>query len=266
MREGLALRRAGLFGALAAGFLAALALSGFPASAANQSIVANDDAGPVWKPNAVTIQAGESVTWATDGGFHDVCVLKPGATGDNCDNSSTKEFKNGDPAPSWSAYTNSHTFTTAGTYTFFCEVHKGDGMTGTITVTAASTGTTTTETTQTMTTNTETGTQTTPVEDTTAPHFSPAPKRRASKRSIVLAFGSSEAAKLSVSVAWHAAGKHHFSHVGSATVGVKHGNNVVTVPRKAAGKLRAGSYRLTLRLTDASGNHSAAKTLTFTRR
>src|SRR5436309_1572363 len=116
---------------LGAGFLVALALAGFPASASDASIMVVGDS---WNPSAVTINTGEKVTWKTDGiGFHNVCVLKPGTTGDTC-TSSNQEYKNGAVSQDWSSYNNSHVFATPGTYQFFCEAHKAIGMVGTITV------------------------------------------------------------------------------------------------------------------------------------
>src|SRR5947208_16025507 len=123
-----------LMAPLAAGFLAAAAISGFPASAADQSVAAS---GFSWTPNNVSVDAGDSGTWTSDGGFHNVCVQKPGTSGSDC-----SEFTNGSPSSAWTS--TSHTFTTPGTYTFFCEAHRSLGMTGTITVGGSSTGTATT--------------------------------------------------------------------------------------------------------------------------
>jgi plastocyanin len=253
-------------GALVAGLVTAALVAGFPASAADTTIAAMS-AGYSWNPKNVTIQVGDTVTWTTDGVLpHNVCVQKPGTTGTTCD-----EFRNGDPRTSWSSYTNSHTFTTPGTYNFYCETHKSFGMVGTITVGGASTGTGTgTSTTPqpypyptgTTTTPTQTETQTTPY-DTVAPHFTSKPKRRASRKSLILEFGASEAGKLSATVFRRPAGKRSFSRVGSASLSVKKGHDVVTLPRRAAGRLRNGAYRVTLRLVDAAGNKSATKTLVF---
>jgi plastocyanin len=239
-------------GALIAGLVTAALVAGFPASAANTTIAAMS-VGYSWNPKNVTIHAGDTGTWTTDGALpHNVCVQKPGTTGTTCD-----EFRNGDPSTSWSSYTNSHTFTTPGTYNFYCEVHKSFGMVGTITVEGDSTGTGTypAETTTTQ-------TQTTP-SDTVAPHFTSKPKRRASRKSLIVEFGASEAGKLSATVFRRPPGKRSFSRVGSASLTVKQGHDVVTLPRRASGRLRKGAYRVTLQLVDAAGNKSATKTLLF---
>lgn len=240
-------------GALVAGLVTAALVAGFPASAADTTIAAMS-AGYSWNPKNVTIQVGDTVTWTTDGVLpHNVCVQKPGTTGTTCD-----EFRNGDPSTSWSSYTNSHTFTTPGTYTFYCETHKSFGMVGTITVGGGSTGTGT---------GTGTDTTTTPTQpqtyDTVAPHFTSKPKRRASRKSLIVEFGASEAGKLSATVFRRAPGKRSFSRVGSASLTVKQGHDVVTLPRRASGRLRKGAYRVTLQLVDAAGNKSATKTLLF---
>src|SRR3954471_1209081 len=104
--------------ALAAGILVALMLSGLPATAADAPIAAQPDS--TWKPKDVTIAPGDSVTWSNpSSGFHNVCVAKAGADATSCSDAN-HEFRNGAPATSWAAYTNSHTFGTAGTYKFQC--------------------------------------------------------------------------------------------------------------------------------------------------
>ena len=246
-------------GALVAGIVTAALVAGFPAAASDATIAAQS-ATFSWSPQTATVHVGESVTWTTDGILpHNVCVQKPGNAGTTCD-----EFRNGDPATSWSSYTNSHVFTAPGTYTFYCEQHKAEGMTGTITVvgdsTGTGTGTTPTNPYPTDTTTTPTGTQ---PADTTAPHFTSKPKRRASRKSLIVEFGSSEEATLVATVSRRAPGTKSFKHVGSASKQVKKGHDVVTLPRRASGSLRSGAYRVTLQLTDAAGNRSATKVLLF---
>src|SRR3954447_3796118 len=161
-----------LVGALATGFLAALGAASFPASAADTSIATQPN--DTWHPSSVSIKVGDTVTWSNaDGGFHNVCVQKPGTTTTTCD-----EFRNGDPAPTWAANpTNAHKFTAPGTYSFYCEAHKSLGMTGTITV--ESDGTSTTVPPDTQPTDTTTApAQTAPAPDTTAPSFTGKLKRR----------------------------------------------------------------------------------------
>lgn len=237
--------------ALVTGILVAIAVAGMPAAASNATIAAT--AQNTWSPSTATITAGESVTWTNGGGFHNVCVQKPGTSGDACD-----EYTNGDPATTWTSAT--HSFSTPGTYAFFCATHRSLGMTGTITVEAASTGTSTTPP-DTM--PTDTTTVPTQVEQNTvagAPAFTGKIKRRASRKSLVLELGSSEKATLRATVFLRPPGGRSFARVSKASVHVKQGKNVVKVPRAT---LRRGAYRVKLQLVDADGNKSATKTLSF---
>src|SRR2546423_12045398 len=125
------------------GIALSLLVAGLPASAADTTI--NAVAPYSWDQPNVTINVGDTVTWANNGaGDHNVCVAKAGSgtcsAGDN-------QFRNGDPSLTWATYTNSYKFTTPGTYKFLCEVHAAYGMTGTITVNGPGGGTTSTATT-----------------------------------------------------------------------------------------------------------------------
>jgi plastocyanin len=86
-------------------------------AAANVTITARDF---FWSPDNVDIQVGDSVTWTNAQGFHNVVL------GDSRQNQ--PGFPND---PSWNPPPKV-TFTTPGSYTFFCEVHPG--MTGTVNV------------------------------------------------------------------------------------------------------------------------------------
>jgi plastocyanin len=80
-----------------------------------------------FEPANVTIAAGTTVTWSWVGGFHNV-------------NSASSAFpSSGDPVSA--PHTYSHTFSTPGTYKYFCSVHGSaasdgsvSGMSGTIVV------------------------------------------------------------------------------------------------------------------------------------
>jgi plastocyanin len=107
-------------------FLAGLALAVVPTFGANVDVTAGP--GETFSPKTVTVAQGDSVTWTNAGGFHNV------------------KFEDGlftEPSPpdstSWKV---SRTFTTAGTYGYYCEVHQSEGMTGTVVVNPPS-GTTT---------------------------------------------------------------------------------------------------------------------------
>jgi plastocyanin len=86
-------------------------------AAANVTITAHDF---FFEPSTVTIQVGDTVTWTNEQGLHNVLL------GDSRLNAP------GFPQdPSWNPPPQ-QTFTTAGSYTFLCEVHPG--MTGTVNV------------------------------------------------------------------------------------------------------------------------------------
>ncbi len=111
-------------------FLAGLALAVVPTLGANTDVTAGG-ASNTFIDSTVTVSAGDSVTWTNAGGLHNV------------------KFEDGnftEPSPpDTSAWKVSRTFTTPGTYRYYCEVHGGPGgtgMSGTVVVNAAG-GTTT---------------------------------------------------------------------------------------------------------------------------
>jgi plastocyanin len=110
--------RAGVFSVV---FATALLASG-GALAANQSVMTLPD--NTFSPASVTVNVGESVTWTNSGGNHNV-VLSDGNVALN--------------APSTGGWTVSRTFDQAGTFGYYCEIHRGVGMTGTVTVLAPGT-------------------------------------------------------------------------------------------------------------------------------
>ncbi|HEX4480720.1 MAG TPA: plastocyanin/azurin family copper-binding protein [Rudaea sp.] len=97
-----------------------LALAGSAAFAANHAVSVGGSA-LVFTPSTLTINVGDSVTFTNVGGVHNVVAD---------DNS----FTSGAPT---GTFTFTETFTTAGTFPYYCEVHGGPhgvGMSGTITV------------------------------------------------------------------------------------------------------------------------------------
>jgi plastocyanin len=263
--------------ALGAGLFLAFAVARFPAFATGQSIAAVDHT--AWMPQNVTIDVGDTVTWTNGTGFsHNVCVRRSNASG-------CGEYRNGSASATWPAEGYTHQFTSDGTFSYRCEIHAA--MTGTITVgtgvnpptgtgtgtgTGTSTGTGTgtsttpppnTQPTDTITVPTQTQTTTTNSTDTTKPGFTGVVKRRASRKALIVQLGSTEDATLKTTVFRRPPGRRAFTRVGQASQHVTQGRNVVTVSRKAGGRLRSGSYRVTLQLVDAAGNKSATKTLSF---
>ena len=108
-----------------AAFVAGLALAVAPSLGANQTVQAlgND----TFSPKTVTVNEGETVTWNNVSGNHNV----------KFDDGSYEEPS----SPSTSNWTTPRTFTTAGTFTYYCDQHRSDGMTGTVVVNPAGTPT-----------------------------------------------------------------------------------------------------------------------------
>ncbi|MDA8019217.1 MAG: plastocyanin/azurin family copper-binding protein [Thermoanaerobaculia bacterium] len=100
------------------------------ASAANHTVEARPN--NTFSPSNLTIQAGDTVTFQNAGGFHNV-EANDGSfrCAQGCDG------QGGDGNPSSSAWSFTLTFNDPGTINYFCEVHVGLGMTGSITVQAA---------------------------------------------------------------------------------------------------------------------------------
>lgn len=238
--------------ALVAGVVAAALVAGFPASAADTSVSAVSYTN--WNPDPITVNVGDTVTWSNDTVYmHNVCVAAAGEpAGTDCN-----EFRNGDPAVAWSGV--AHTFNAAGTFHYECQLHTN--MKGTVTVVAPGGGTTTMDT-GTGTSPTQTDTSSAGVDDT-APRFTTSVKRRSSRSSLVLRFGASEDSMLKATVSRRAPRAHRFSRVGKAVMQVRAGSNVVTLPRSASGRIRAGAYRVVLVLVDAAGNRSPERVLVF---
>lgn len=101
--------------------LFAICAAGAPAARAATTVDVTVGPGNSFSPKNVTIQAGDSVRWTSAGGTHNVVA----------DNGS---FVSGDPGSGW---TFTHTFSAAGTFAYFCELHGapgGLGMSGSVAV------------------------------------------------------------------------------------------------------------------------------------
>jgi plastocyanin len=258
--------------ALVLGLLAALLVVEFPASAADQAVSAENP--PNWSNESLTIDVNDKVTWTNTTGFsHNVCVRRENVSS-GCD-----EFHlPASPTDSWPADV-SHTFASDGTFTFYCQAHPSL-MRGTIKVgtgenpavetgtgTGTGTGTSTvpppdTQPTDTITVPTQTQTTTTTAADTAAPTFTGKVKRRASRKALIVEFGSSEDATLKASVFRRLPHGRTFKRLSQKSLQLKQGKNVVTLLRFAKSR-RSGAFRVKLQLVDAAGNKSATKTLSF---
>lgn len=98
-----------------------------PAAGANHTVEARPN--NTFSPSNLTIQVGDTVTFVNAGGFHNVEANNGSfRCAEGCDG----QGGNGNPSSaSWSATV---TFNSVGTIAYFCEVHVGLGMTGTIVV------------------------------------------------------------------------------------------------------------------------------------
>jgi plastocyanin len=116
-------RLAKILGSVVA-FVAGLSVAVVPSLGANQDVAAT--ASNTFDPATVTIGVGDSVTWRNADGLHNV------------------KFDDGlftEPSsPDSSNWTVSRTFTTAGSYRYYCVQHESAGMIGTVVVNAGSTG------------------------------------------------------------------------------------------------------------------------------
>jgi plastocyanin len=257
--------------ALLFGFAIAFAIGQGAATAADNSVVALITNS--WGPRDVTIQVGDSVTWSNpEGGVHNVCVAPRGRAAGEC-SGINNEFRNGVPKPYWDGNdTNSHVFLTPGTYNFICETHSGSGMAGTITVGAPPTPPAapsepepTTEApapTPAPVTLTRTVATPAPAKKKVAPRFVGKLARKADKKTIVVNLGASKAATLKTKITRKNPGQPKFVSIGSASSKVKKGRNLVKLPRKAAGSMKKGSYKLTVYLS-AGGLKSKTRSLKF---
>jgi len=92
--------------------LLSLLLPAASAPAANQNVTAQSS-GPnnTFTPKAVTINAGDTVTWTNNSGFHNVHFD---------DNSFIQPA-----SPAFPPWTVSRTFPSAGTFRYYCDAHGG---------------------------------------------------------------------------------------------------------------------------------------------
>ncbi len=210
------MRRAALVSAVLVSCLLAA-----PAMGASQGVTIANFA---YSPGTVNVAIGDTVTWTWSG---------PDTNHSVTANAGQAESFNSDPGgPPTSAdhlpgATFPHTFTHAGTFKYFCQVHSF--MTGKVVVSGPG------------------------GPDVTAPAIS-ALKASGSKRRV--SFKLSEAATVKVAVK-------PLSRKGrTRTVKAdgRAGSNRVSLKKL---KLKSGRYRATVRATDAAGNRSPAKSITF---
>lgn len=244
------LRHAALLGSL----LVAAAVNAPPARAASQSVTLSNF---MFAPAALTVVAGDTVTWSYNGqdgrgmlygapvgpaAPHNVRFLKDGS----------RLSGNADGSPSAAAWSKSRMFTSAGAFSYYCEVHgapDGSGMAGTITVAGGA------------------GPQAAPVLSGGIARGRLCAKRSARCRipGLRLTLRSSEAATFRATLQLRSTRTGRLRRFGALRLRLRAGINRLKVTRTLTGKrLGPGRYRLVGRATDSGGQRSAPLTRTFT--
>ncbi|WP_276257866.1 plastocyanin/azurin family copper-binding protein [Haloglomus litoreum] len=91
----------------------------------DQEIIVGPGGSLKFDPAEVTVSPGDTVQWTWDSDFHTVTVDSQ-PEGENWSGTGEETHDTG--------YTHVHTFSTAGTYEYYCQPHRGQGMVGTVTV------------------------------------------------------------------------------------------------------------------------------------
>jgi plastocyanin len=228
-----------------AALLTGLGLAVLPAEAADQSVSVSSD---VFTPSSVTVSVGDTVTWTNTGGRHNVHF-------------EDESFVMPDPA-STSSWTRERTFNTAGSFAYYCDVHRDEGMTGTVTVIAASTA--------------PPGGSPPPPGGGPAP--APGPDRtkpavtgftikrrrfRVTKAKRPFSFRLSEAASVRLVISRKVRKRYRVR--GTLTRrDLAAGKHTIAFKGRLAGKkLAPGSYRASITATDTTGNRSATRRVAF---
>ena len=103
-------------------------------SAATVGITVGGNTGNVFTPSSLTINAGDTVIFTNAGGFHNAVINNLFRCANGCDG----DGSGGNGNPSSNLWSFQHTFSTAGTFNYYCEQHgtPTSGMHGTLTVNA----------------------------------------------------------------------------------------------------------------------------------
>jgi plastocyanin len=91
----------------------------------DQEIIVGPGGSLEFDPAEVTVSTGATVQWTWESDFHTVTVDSQ-PEGENWSGTGEETHDTG--------YTHVHTFSTAGTYEYYCQPHRSQGMTGTLTV------------------------------------------------------------------------------------------------------------------------------------
>lgn len=91
----------------------------------DQTIAVGPGGSLTFEPAEVTVSTGTTVEWVWRSDYHTVTVESQ-PEGANWNGTGAEIYNEG--------YTHVHTFSVAGTYEYYCQPHRGQGMTGTVTV------------------------------------------------------------------------------------------------------------------------------------
>jgi len=105
---------------------------GGPAAAGTADVTVGMNGGLTFSPQNVVIHPGDTVRWTWAASGHSVTSGTAGAADGRFCSPNDASCSAGTLSPAGTVYT--HTFTTAGTFPYFCAVHFSMGMTGTVTV------------------------------------------------------------------------------------------------------------------------------------
>jgi plastocyanin len=206
---------------------AALAAAG-PATAAEFNVAATNS--NTFTPKTLTIAPGDTVVWTNQGGNHNV----------KFDDGSFEQPSQ--PQPVWTSRV-SRTFSSSGSFTYFCEAHSsggGYGMAGTIVVQQSGGGG-----------------GGGPPTDTQAPTIT---RLGLGGRGHTLsgALYASEAGRATLTFERRVRGR--YRRVRQLARSVRAGRNPFRLRRTSRGRLLPrGRYRLSVRVRDAAGNASAVR-------
>jgi plastocyanin len=216
---------------LAIAALAGLTLAGPGASAAGTTAVSvKANTSFRWSPDAVTIDRGQAVAFSNPTlTSHDVVFSDGGRFDDGC--TAEPACHAASASPAWGAHL--RTFTTPGTYHFYCTIHgtaAGQGMYGTVIVRAAG------------------GAPATAAPSRLRAHggrVCPAGRRgcRASFARVV--FTLTQRARVTGAIARRSG--RHWHPFAAFAIGGRRGANVVVLRRPGGRALGPGSYRIALR-------------------
>lgn len=94
----------------------------------NKTVTVGPNGNPVFEPKSIEVTPGSTVTWKWESNNHNVVVASQ-------PKKASWKGTAGPPNKTYgTGHTYKHTFETLGTYEYYCDPHRGLGMTGTVEV------------------------------------------------------------------------------------------------------------------------------------